>query len=682
MANILPPGYLKWDGSKFILDPGTSGSISGDAGGDLSGTYPDPVVSKVNGTTITDTPIANQVLTSLNGTSAAWSEITDIHVGASAAIAGTKISPDFGSQNVKTNATVSAPTLGVGSGINPPTITSGAGLPASTPPEGSLYLRTNGDSSTGAYVYQDAAWTAIGSGGGSFTAGGDLTGSSSSQTVVKANGATIPISGALTTGNILQVSGVSALSYGPLNLAGGANYVTGALPIANLPDATTGAKGIIQLAGDIAGSATSVTVAKVNGATVPAAGALTTGNGLYVSGAGALSYGPLDLSGGANYVTGTLPNANLTDSTTGTKGILQLAGDLAGSATSVTVAKVNGTTVPAGGALTTGTILRVTGASTLAYGALDLANASAITGILPSANLFQATTGTSGAVKLAGDLGGTAALPTVLNINGSSVPVGGALTTGTILRATGAATLAYGALDLANASAVTGVLPSANLFQATTGTSGAVKLANNLGGTAALPTVVDLTITSQGNGSTIYFNGTNWVNRAAGTANYIFTANGTAAPTWNNSIMAMTDIRSQAHALEVVGGTNGKAEIFCDYFTTTSNTQYTARTITLSASKAYLVAVNLWGSDGYTTYGGTNRTLHVVKAGKYYRGSSGGAILSGLSTVQDLTPTWGETPTIDLSFVISTNDILIKVTGQSTFNAKWFMETKITQVSI
>jgi hypothetical protein len=142
-------------------------------------------------------------------------------------------------------------------------------------------------------------------------------------------------------------------------------------------------------------------------------------------------------------------------------------------------------------------------------------------------------------------------------------------------------------------------------------------------------------------------------------------------------------VSAAAFAFEQAGGlTNARSDVSFDYFTTTSNTQYTAKTITVPVSKAYLVTVCLWGTDNYTGYGGTKRTLHVVKSGKYYRDSVGGVILSGTSTVQDLTPTWGESPSIDLSFVISTNDILIKVTGEATYNAKWMMETSIRQVSV
>lgn len=66
-----------------------------------------------------------------------------------------------------------------------------------------------------------------------FSAGGDLSGTATSQNVLKIHGATVPIAGSLTTGNGLYVSGGSALSYSALNLAGGTNFVTGILPVAN-----------------------------------------------------------------------------------------------------------------------------------------------------------------------------------------------------------------------------------------------------------------------------------------------------------------------------------------------------------------------------------------------------------------------------------------------------------------
>lgn len=88
------------------------------------------------------------------------------------------------------------------------------------------------------YIWSGTTW-APGTVTG-FTAGGDLTGSSTNQTVAKINGATVPVSGALTIGNGLYVSGSSALTYGALNLAGGSNYVSGALPVTNIAPGTDG----------------------------------------------------------------------------------------------------------------------------------------------------------------------------------------------------------------------------------------------------------------------------------------------------------------------------------------------------------------------------------------------------------------------------------------------------------
>jgi len=61
----------------------------------------------------------------------------------------------------------------------------------------------------------------------------DITALQAGTSSTGINGATVPAGGALTTGNVLQVAGAAALSYGAVNLAGGANYVTGVLPAAN-----------------------------------------------------------------------------------------------------------------------------------------------------------------------------------------------------------------------------------------------------------------------------------------------------------------------------------------------------------------------------------------------------------------------------------------------------------------
>lgn len=71
-----------------------------------------------------------------------------------------------------------------------PTISTGAGAPASTPADGSFYLRNNGTSATTAYVRAAGAWSALGAGGASITWATDLAGSSdTSQVVIGLTGA-------------------------------------------------------------------------------------------------------------------------------------------------------------------------------------------------------------------------------------------------------------------------------------------------------------------------------------------------------------------------------------------------------------------------------------------------------------------------------------------------------------
>lgn len=200
------------------------------------------------------------------------------------------------------------------------------------------------------------------------------------------------------------------------------------------------------------GSSFALTVVKVNGASMPAAGALTTGNAAYVSGASALTYSALNLAGGAGWVTGVLPAGNQASQT--------MAGDVTGTTAASVVAKVNGTTYPAGGALTTGTIPRVTAAATVAYGALDLANASAVTGSLPAGNQASQT--------MAGDVTGTTAASVVAKINGASVIAAGALTTGHVLKVTSVSSTTYG--FVADANVASGAAIAASKVVQATGT--------------------------------------------------------------------------------------------------------------------------------------------------------------------------------------------------------------------
>jgi predicted Rdx family selenoprotein len=311
----------------------------------------------------------------------------------------------------------------------------GAGWVTGELPVGNIAPGTNGQVLTTSGGV--AVWSVAGSGGITQLTGDVAAGpgtGSVAATVEAINGASVPVSGALTTGNVLQVSGTSALSYGAVNLAGGANYVTGELPVGNVAPGTNGqflqtsggatvwgsapSGGITQLTGDVtagpgSGSQAS-TVVQIHGASVPAAGGLTTGNVLQVSGTSALTYAALNLAGGANYVTGELPVANVAPGTNGqflqtsggatvwgaapSGGITQLTGDVTAGPGSgsqaATVAQIHGASVPAAGALTTGNVLQVTGTSALGYAAVNLAGgANFVTGELPVANIAPGTNG-------------------------------------------------------------------------------------------------------------------------------------------------------------------------------------------------------------------------------------------------------------------------------------------------
>lgn len=109
---------------------------------------------------------------------------------------------------------------------------------------------------------------------------GDVTAlSGTAFTVGKINGSSVPAGGALTTGNVLQVNGVSSLTYAPVNLAGGAGYVTGTLPAGNIP----------SLLGDVTGLVSATTVGKLLNISIPAY-PLSAGSYVLVYAEGTTSY--------------------------------------------------------------------------------------------------------------------------------------------------------------------------------------------------------------------------------------------------------------------------------------------------------------------------------------------------------------------------------------------------------
>lgn len=251
----------------------------------------------------------------------------------------------------------------------------------------------------------------------------------------------------------------------------------------------TSSSGDPAMGGDVSGTASAAVVAKVNGATVPAAGALTTGNAAYVSGASALTYSALNLAGGAGYVTGTLPVGN------GGTGITALGTGVA--------AWLGATlpTFPASGLIVGTTDTQTLSGKTIsgASNTLTVRLASDVSGTLPVANGGTGLTALGTALYvLRVNAGGTAL--EFAAASGGTTPNG---SSGDIMTSNGASDFGTAITPAAGIATWLATPSSANLATAVTDETGSGALVFGTSPTLSNPVVTITSITNATAGGTI-----------------------------------------------------------------------------------------------------------------------------------------------------------------------------------
>lgn len=263
--------------------------------------------------------------------------------------------------------------------------------------------------------------------------------------------------GAASSSNFLRGDGTWAVPSGPGN-------------------ATSSTPGLMQLSGDLGGTATSPTIAKLQGTTVNAAS--PTNNQV-------LSFS----SSGNEWVPSTVSSTTVSDATSSVPGVIQLDGDLGGTATSPSVVSIGGhtpvteSTTLSGdlsGTLPNPTVAKVNGVTIAgtpsAAQVLTATSSTAAAWTTPAAGAGDATSSTPGLIQLDGDLGGTATLPTVAKVNGIALPGSAPTAAGQVLTTTGSgnSTSTTWSSPSTNASSVDGVTVSGSPSsgQVLTATSG------------------------------------------------------------------------------------------------------------------------------------------------------------------------------------------------------------------
>jgi hypothetical protein len=296
-----------------------------------------------------------------------------------------------------------------------------------------------------------------------------------------------------------------------------------------VPDATTNAAGKVKLAGDLAGTASSPTVP---GLSLKANIVSPTFTGTPTAPTPATADNSTQIATTA-FVQSKVNAGTVNDATTSAKGILQLAGDLDGSATSPSVVKLRGTPINSVAPTTVGHVLTydVTGSATWAAPANS---ANTISGVVPVANggtgLSSVTSGgavyaSSSSALTTGTLPLTAGGTGVTSQQAAINALTGTQTSGRYLRSDGT-NASLSAIQAAD-------LPTLN--QNTTGT------AANVSGTVAVTNGGTGLTTAPTNGQILIGNATGFTLATISAGTGVSITNGTGSITINASARSWTD---------------------------------------------------------------------------------------------------------------------------------------------
>ena len=547
-ASDLAPGVIPtYTGGTGITISGTTISNSGDtnasddittstgAGGDLTGTYPNPIVNKIDGENVNASGATNGQALKWNSTTSTWEPSTDNNTtysaGTGITISGTTISNngDTNSADDITNATTAGGDL---NGTYPnPTVDAlqGTGISATTPTSGQV-LKYDGTSwSPAADNNSGGTMTSVTAGTG--LSGGTIT---TSGTISFANG---------TAASQIYVTGATPFTPSLQTVSGDVGISTaGVMTIQdNSVDGTDIALGSDAI-GDVMyyngtdwarlASGTSGQYLKSNGAAAPSWAADNNSGGTVTSvatGTG-LTGGTITGSGTISFANGTAASQMyVTGATPFTPTLQTISGDVGVSTAGVMTIQdnsVDGTDI-AIGSDATGDVLYFNGTdwTRLAVGSngsvLKLASG------IPSWGADNAGSGTV-----------------------TSVASGTGLTGGPI---TGTGTLSLANGTAASQIYVTGATPFTPSLQTVSGdvgisTAGVMSVQDNsVDGT-------DIALGSDAIGDVMYYNGTDWARLAAGTSGQVLKANGAAAPSWGTDNGGSGTVTSVATGTGLTGG--------------------------------------------------------------------------------------------------------------------------------